>query len=40
MKNEEKMYQNPVLEKLTATTPRMMIPFHLVIASVLYTMAI
>jgi len=29
-----RMYENPILEKLTATSPRMMVPFHLIIASV------
>ena len=28
-----RMYENPILEKLTTTSPRMMVPFHLIIAS-------
>jgi len=30
---EGRMYQNPILEKLTATSPRMMVPFHLILAA-------
>ena len=34
MDSEKKMYQNPIMEKLSISSPQMMIPFHLILVSV------